>query len=74
MPWTVVWDSGVHFSGSLLSNSIVRFLSILRTGPVRDDLPVTWEDENMALEHTDVRKPRPREGRVRVRVGLSAEV
>lgn len=68
-------DTGVHFPGFLLSNSIVRFLSILKNGHHAGiqacDLPVTQEDRNAALKHTDLRKSRPREERVGVRMGPS---
>lgn len=63
----------LFFPGFLLSNSVVRFHSSVKNGHCASlqgcGLPVTQEDGNMALEHTDLRKPRPREGKVGVRLG-----
>lgn len=54
--------------GFLLSNSVVRFISILKNGHHAGLLGVTREDGNVAPEHTDLRKSKPKEGRVGVRL------
>lgn len=64
----------LHFPRSLLSNSTVRFHNFPKkrhcTGLQGCDLQVT-QDGNMALEDTDLRKTRAREGRVGVGMGAA---